>query len=219
MEPSKILITLVAIFIFYGCPFSPGDDKNHPKGYFPDVIVNFAELNSEYDDINMALLQLHSNNAIVFSSNRLSSGGQYDMVGQPVNFIWDQRKGTFHADTDKNTYGNYNFLSEFLEYSHTPADEYGPYLLTYKDEGYFFYSNNQNGSNDVVWMKYKNAFEYAYLSPQEVNFDTIFDGPAVIPFLSSPNYNEGYVSFRTSTTPYDHMNIIADSLAFESLVY
>ncbi len=219
MKPSGIVATLLLAFIFYGCPFSPNGDKNYTKGYFPDVIVNFVELNSEYDDINMALLELHSYNAIAFSSNRLSSGGQYDIVGQPVNFIWDQREGTFNVDTENYAYGEYNFFSEFLERSHTDADEYGPYLLTYNDEGYLFYSGNQNGKNDVVWMKYKNAFEYVNLSAQEVDLDTIFTGPNPVPFLSSPDYNEGYISFRTLNTPYDHMNIVGDSLDFKSLVY
>jgi hypothetical protein len=219
MKPSKILTVLITIFVLYGCPFSPNGDENYSKGYFPDVIVNFVDLNSEFDDINMALLELHSYNAIAFSSNRLSSGRQYDIVGQPVNFIWDQREGSFNVDIENDAYSDYNFFSEFLEHTHSEANEYGPYVLTYKDNGYLFYASDQNGSNDVVWMKYKNALEYINFTPQEVDFDTVFSDPNQVPFLSSPDYNEGYISFRTSTTPYDHMNIIGDSLYFESLVY
>jgi hypothetical protein len=219
MKPSGIIVTLLLAFIFYGCPFSPNGDENYTKGYFPDVIVNFVELNSEYDEINMALLHLNSYNAITFSSNRLSSGTQYDLTGKPVNFIWDQREGTFQIDAENNTYGEYVYFSEMLEHTHSPYDEYGPYVLTYKENGYLFYASNQNATNDLVWIKYRNPLNYTGLTETEIDFDTIFSEPVSLSFLSSPNYNEGYLSFRTATTPYDHMNIMADSLTFESMVY
>ncbi len=219
MKPSGIVATLLLVFILYGCPFSPNGDENYTKGYFPDVIVNFVELNSEYDEINMALLQLHSYNAITFSSNRLSSGAQYDLTGKPVNFIWDQREGTFQIDTENNIYGKYEYFSEMLEHTRSQYNEYGPYVLTYQENGYLFYASNQNGINDLFCVKYRNPLTYKGLTGSEIDFDTIFSEPVSLPFLSSPNYNEGYLSFRTATTPYDHMNIMADSLDFESMVY
>ena len=41
-----------------------------PKGTFPDTVINITDINSAYDDYNLALYELTGNAPIIFSSNR-----------------------------------------------------------------------------------------------------------------------------------------------------
>jgi hypothetical protein len=51
----------------------------YPKGTFPDTVINIGDINSPYDDYNLALHQIGGTMPIIFSSNRKSSGGQFDL--------------------------------------------------------------------------------------------------------------------------------------------
>lgn len=203
------------MLFLYGCPSSK--EEYHYKGYFPDsAAFNFMQINSEYDEINMALLELHSYNLIAFSSNESSNGKQFDIKGRIFNFVWNQRSGIFRIDTPAAFYSDEGLFAKLLKNTHTNADEYGPYLVTLNDTSYLFYANNQLGTNDMHYIKINHIDDYicGYANP-----DTLIESQNKISFLSSELSNEGYVSFRTSTTPYDYLNRIIDTKTFESMVF
>ncbi|MDA3880876.1 MAG: hypothetical protein PF436_10850 [Prolixibacteraceae bacterium] len=214
MKNTPVITGLLAILFLYGCPFSPKKEY-HYKGYFPDsTAFNFTQLNSEYDEINMALLELHSYNFIAFSSNEPSNGEQFDIKGQAFTFVWDQRTGIFRIETEY--YSDRSQFADLIESTRTEADEYGPYFVSVKDTGYLFYAGNQSGTNDMLYLQMNNLDDYIYYN---ANPNTLIENLNGISFLSSELSNEGYVSFRTSKAPYDFLNRVGDSTIFESMVY
>ena len=56
------------------------------------------DINSAYDDYNTDLYQLAGNSPIIFSSNRKSSGGQFDLEQAIISFIFDQTTGDFELE-------------------------------------------------------------------------------------------------------------------------
>ena len=78
---SGILLFFITVVILLS-DSSCKKDKNpvkFTKGTFPDTIINLMDLNSPYDDYNVDLEEISGNIAIIFSSNRKSSGGQFDI--------------------------------------------------------------------------------------------------------------------------------------------
>ncbi len=213
MKHTPLFLVFALLFISFGCSYN-NNNTLYYKGYFPDsAAINFSEINSQYDDINSALLQLHSYNYIAFSSNEPSNGSNYDIKGSSFTFVWDQRQGSFYIDD--NVYSDMPGLAQMLKKTRTHADEYGPYFITDNKDGYFFYACNQTGTNTMHYYKYGNIHETGSNSLS----DSLISGPYQISFLSSDQCDQGYISFRTLQFPYDHLNVVPDSAAFESMVY
>lgn len=188
-----ILSILFISFIFYACPSPFGYPvKNFPKAYFPDTITNMAHINSEYDDINMDLPIRFSTDIIVFSSNRISQGEQFDIVGDIVSFEWDQIDGGLTLNG--NNRQSMEYLDYLLKQTQTEADEYGPYIVTVDKALYLFYANNSKGTNDMYLYIYEDPYYYYNERP----VDSLIHGPYPIPMLSSPEYNEAYFSLHTN---------------------
>lgn len=205
-----LLVVIFSVGLFYACPMHT---KNYyPKGYFPDSVTNLERVNSEYDDINMDLLMLFSTNFIIFSSNRNSQGGQYDVVGEPLSFIWDETDGNFSI-TD-NAY-NSTLFPFLLQKIKTDADEFGPYNFSYGDSCYLFLASNENGKNNVLFYKYPDPASVNF----NPNYDSFISGPYSVPFLSNPDFNEAYVSFQTNLMPFDQMNRIFDYDIFTHIMF
>ena len=75
--------------IIFGCKKSENPVK-YPLGTFPDTVINIADINSTYDDYNMALYRVGGTMPIIFSSNRESSGGQFDLEQASISYLFDQ---------------------------------------------------------------------------------------------------------------------------------
>ena len=81
-----VLSILFILAIFDGCKKTENPIK-FPKGIFPDTVINLSDINSSYDDYNLNLQYiLPGSSSIVFSSNRESSGGQFDLVQGQIDF-------------------------------------------------------------------------------------------------------------------------------------
>ena len=209
-----LLVLLLSLPLFYACPVLDYPKRSFPEGYFPDTVVNLEIVNSEYDDINMDLMMLFSTNFIIFSSNRYSQGNQYDVVGQPLSFSWDQTDGHLFVQDDVYT-TNSLFLYLMQKIRTTDADEYGPYAFSYGDSCYLFLASNEKGTNNMMFYRYPDP-NNAYFYP---SYDSLIDGPFSIPFLSNQDFNEAYVSFQTNVMPYDQLNRIFDDDEFTSLLF
>jgi len=66
-----------------------------PRGTFPDSTMALTGINSQYDDYNMNLHQLIDYVIIIFSSNRISTGEQFDLVQGVISYFFDQAGGDF----------------------------------------------------------------------------------------------------------------------------
>jgi hypothetical protein len=128
-----------------------------PKGTFPDTVVNIQDLNSAYDDYNLALYQLYGILPVVFSSNRQSAGGQFDLEQASISFIFDQTNGNFSLPAEMT---DDVFLSKLINKAKTPGNDFGPYRLFSSLDGFEYLilsSVNGEGNLDLFYLKNRPA--------------------------------------------------------------
>jgi WD40-like Beta Propeller Repeat. len=144
----SILIILIAIT---GCKKSK--KIKYLYGIFPDSTYVLTDINSSYDDINSDLYLINGYKSLIFSSNRNSSGGQFDFVQGSVSYMWDQTNGNF---TLESMITEDAFLTKLLTAANSANNEYGPFSLYSPTDGYeylFFASENGSGNLDFYYTK------------------------------------------------------------------
>ena len=209
----RLVTAIILLELFTACPF--GYPKiNYPKAYFPTEVTNLDTINSEYDDINMALPFLFSRNLLIFASNRNSSGQQFDLIQKLLTFKWDKTNGNFSINNEG--FNDIKYLDYLLSQTQTTGDEYGPYSFVYNDDFYLTYSSNINGTCDVFFYYYSKPLLHRF---DNVMADSIIKGPFKIPDLSSSKYNEGYISFRSNKAPYDELNSFNNETGISDLIF
>jgi hypothetical protein len=153
ISTSLILSILVFILIISGCN-KPENPIKFPMGTFPDSVYNLAGLNSVNDDYNSALHVVGSSVPIIFSSNRGSSGGQFDFVQATLWFQFDQHSGDFSVGSEMATDP---FYGAIISKANTTSNDLGPYSIFSSTDGYeyFVYSNDATGGQlDLYYLKY-----------------------------------------------------------------
>jgi hypothetical protein len=173
--------------IFSDCKKSENPIK-FPKGIFPDSIYNLSAINSAYDDYNVALYQLSVTSPIIFSSNRKSLGGQFDLEQASVSFNFDQTNGNFSINAEMS---NDPFLNKLINKAITPGNDFGPYRLFSPADGFEYLllsSANEAGNLDLF-----------YLRNQPVTLATLPDveGPLPIKLLNT-SFDDAYLSFNSN---------------------
>jgi len=158
-----------------------------PKGTFPDSIINLSDINSAYDDYNLDIHELSATNPIVFSSNRGSSGGQFDLVYGTFSYIFNQESGEFSLNCE---IINNPFLTKLVTKANTTGNDFGPYRLYSPLDGfeYLILSSVSNGNLDFFYTKNLPAFGTA---EPEVS------GPYPVNLLNSGS-NDAYICFDTN---------------------
>jgi hypothetical protein len=158
-KPSVIVIiilvisTLLTIIGITGCKKNKNPIK-YPMGTFPDSVINIDGLNSQFDDYNSNLYLLEGIIPIIFSSNRGSSGGKFDLVQGKISFQFDQTTGAFDILGEIT---NDSFYSALLSKANTSGDDLGPYSLFSSADGYEYFivaSQNAGGLLDLYYLKH-----------------------------------------------------------------
>jgi hypothetical protein len=214
-----ILLLLSTIFLLYGCPIHYG--YKYPNGKIPEIPVNLNSVNSPFDDINMTAPVLVENTLLMFSSNRGSEGGQFDIISHPLSFIWNKTEGNFSVNEDDPE--RFKYLDRLLETTRSTGNEYGPLSFiqtnysnnkyTYKQ--YLFYSCDTSGTNNIYWMSY--TFNSSDDFNDQFNKDSI-SGPFAISFLNDPRFDEMYFTLKMSPWKYDYISKPTDNV-FEKIIY
>jgi hypothetical protein len=129
-----------------------------PKGTFPDTVINVADINSQYDDFNLNIPQLLGYSPIIFSSNRKSTGGQFDLEQAVISYSFDQNTGVFGFGARMTTDP---FLDKLINKATTPGNDFGPYTLFSTVDGYEYLllsSVNTAGNLDLFYLKHQPVF-------------------------------------------------------------
>ncbi len=149
-----IAISLViAISIIYSCK-PKGSDIKYTVGTFPDTVLAITDINSAYDDYNSNLPMLGAGGIIHFSSNRLTSGGTFDITQGGFQFLFVQTNGDFFVNSGLTTDPFYTHL---LTAVNTANNEYGPYSVFSSSDGYDFFSvttESTGGDLDIKYIKH-----------------------------------------------------------------
>lgn len=160
----------------------------YPLGTFPDTVLNMSDINSSYDDYNISLYQLYGDAPIVFSSNRGSSGGQFDLEQAFISFSFDQTIGQFELTA--NMFSDI-FLIDLITAAETPGNDFGPYRLFSSLDGYEYLilaSESESGDLDLFYTKNQPRFE---------NNIPPIDGPYPVNLLNSDS-DDAYLSFDSN---------------------
>ncbi|MRR20072.1 hypothetical protein EG827_07745 [bacterium] len=140
MSDRKLLYfiqVLLMLHLLTGCHDEPLK-INYEMGIFPDSVITLDGLNTQYDDYNMDIeaAVLNSTLPVVFSSNRQSSGGEFDLTQGMIWYVFGQTTGMFQIEGEMT---NDPFLVKLISVFNTAGDEFGPFR--------FF-----NGSNGLEYM-------------------------------------------------------------------
>jgi len=175
----------------------PENKLKYPKGTFPDTVISITGINSTFDDYNSALLVLGENLPIVFSSNRQSSGGQFDLEQGLINYTFDQTTGVFGFSSTMTTD---NFLTKLIAKAKTPGNDFGPYRLFSTVDGYeYLLLSSVNSAGNL---------DFYYLKNQPVSGSVLPDitGPLPIKLMNTGS-DDAYICFNfTQDTAYFSSN-------------
>jgi hypothetical protein len=147
-----------------------------------------TDINSAYDDYNLALYQLYGNAPIVFSSNRKSSGGQFDLEQGNISFIFDQTNGSFGLEADMTDDA---FLDKLINKAKTPGNDFGPYRMYSSLDGFeYLLLSSVNGEGNLDLFYFKNRPVYGSGLPD-------IDGPYPIKLLNTSS-DDAYICFDSN---------------------
>jgi hypothetical protein len=185
----KLLIFSVIPIMFYftGCLKTENPVK-YPLGTFPDSVINMTDINSAYDDYNVSLNQISASLPLVFSSNRGSSGGQFDLVQASYSFQFDKFSGNFKFSS---AMAEDAFLTKLIDKAKTPGNDFGPYRLYSSVDGYEYLilsSANAEGNLDLFYLKNRPA--YGTVLPE-------VEGPFPVKLLNT-SFDDAYICFDTN---------------------
>jgi len=163
---------------------------NFDRGIIPPLPVNFAAVNSLYDDYNSDLEITWNRKyfSLIFSTNRNSGGQNFDLTGYEGQIEADLVTGAFEMQAGSM---NYSIVSTI----NSSNNEMGPYFthdlqyggLWKKGAGTrrFFYSTDINGNSDIY---------LCYYTPGDHDFITAGD-PVPLTVLNTGS-GEGYLTIH-----------------------
>ncbi|MGA1976716.1 MAG: hypothetical protein ABSG89_02555 [Bacteroidales bacterium] len=194
---NSLALFLGILFISFGLTdCKKSNPIKYPNGTFPDTVSALTDINSQYDDINTDLYTLNGSKVLIFSSNRNSSGGQFDLVQASLSYTWDQTNGKFTLSAGLTSDP---FLTKLLATANTSGNDFGPYSLYSSTDGYeYLILSSQNGNGDL---------DFYYLKNWPVNGNTLPNilGPYPITWLNTSS-DDAYLSF----------NLMQDTVYFSS---
>jgi hypothetical protein len=183
-----LILSIVTIsLIIISCKKTENPIK-FPKGTFPDSTITLTDINSPYDDYNVDLHLLSDNIIIVFSSNRTSTGEQFDLVQGMISYSFDQTNGVFGLDSEMTQDA---FLTKLINAANTTRDNLGPYSLFSTVDGNEYLllsSENPDGNLDFYYLKNQ---------PASGNSLPAILGPYPLTSLNT-DADDAYISFDTN---------------------
>jgi hypothetical protein len=185
---SIMLAIIILLPLTDGCKKTKNPVK-YQLGTFPtDTVYNLEGLNSSYDDKNSDVYVLGSSMPIIFSTNRGSSGEQFDLINGTVVYNFDQTNGNF---TVTGSVGTDPFYSTIAQKANTSGDDLGPFTLFNNADGYeylFVASQVNGGQLDLYYERYL---------PRNGNNVPVINGPNPVTVLNS-SYDDSYLTFDSN---------------------
>lgn len=167
-----------------------GPKLNFDRGIIPPLPVNFSAVNSTFDDYNsdLDITWSEKNFTLIFSTNRNSSGNNFDFISYRGRVEFDLIDGSFLLTA-------VNLDNAIVNALNSVNNELGPffthdikYYYPWKEGGdvkRFFYSSDGSGSLDILCSYYDLG-------------DRVFKpegGPAPISVLNT-GFDEGYLTIH-----------------------
>jgi len=148
MKAIKIFAFLIFAFLFSGCPIFNNDYDYEYHTIVGKTPVNLEQANTQYDDYNSDLPYEGFGTTLFFSSNRNSSGVNFDIIPMYANISYHEKDDAIDMNL---SYGSsYEFEKKLLNLANTSSDQLGPMFCEGpKGTQYFFYAENDSGDFDI----------------------------------------------------------------------
>lgn len=189
----SIVIALLTVIILIGCKPGGGINYIYTTASLPDTPVNMGSLNSAYDDYNSSSPFLGSSTPLCFSSNRYSSGKDFDIIYKLLNCTWDMRSGllnvgemSYSANMMSDFVIENNNINYALRNMNSTSDELGPYMIARGMKFHGAVSANMNSRYNSYLFMYASNLEGNLNIYYTHNSDTeIYTAPKPVSFLNS----------------------------------
>jgi hypothetical protein len=179
-----IILTLMTTALLVRCNKSEESAK-YPYGIFPDTVLSLEGLNSAYDDYNSTTNEISGALPLIFSSNRKSTGGQFDLEQGLMTFTFNKNNGLFTLSTGMT---HDAFMDTLIKKTETPRNDFGPYRAYSSLDGmeYFILASENVDGNLDLW--------YCKNIPQQGGNIPEVHGPFPIKLLNT-GFDDAYLSF------------------------
>lgn len=179
---------LSILLLFTGCRDEPLA-INYKLGIFPDSVMALEGLNTVHDDYNMDIEagMINARLPVVFSSNRQSAGGEFDLTHGLIWYTFGQTTGSFQLESEIVTD---LFLDRLTTAFNTSGNEFGPLR--------FFNSRNGLEYMAAATESDENGLEIVYTSyiPAFTNLPVV-EPPVAATLFNSPS-DDAYLSLGTT---------------------
>lgn len=109
------------------------EDEPYFEGKLPTNPINLAPFNTEFDDYNSTAPTVGSLIPFCFSTNRNTSGGNFDIIYQPMTVSFETISGILTITNSYSHWGVYqpsfDVIKDAVDIINTTANEFGPYLI------------------------------------------------------------------------------------------
>lgn len=191
-KPIIALLSIAILLLLWGCP-NGTNKKRYNDAWFPEFPLNLSDVNSEFDDYNSTLAETHFGKQLIFSSNRRSSGDNFDIIGDNLHAIWFWDDG--HLIVDNSDYWqNTNYINTLLTALDNNHNQFAPYMISFdtlidnQPKRLHFLSYSTNSMSNC----YRSEFVFNISDRNNVE-DEVF-GPYQITFLENCSQQQ-YISF------------------------
>lgn len=152
----KNSIKYFLLFSLCGCD----ETFPHETGRFPDEQpINLVDLNTEYDEMNSNFVPTTADLilTIIYSTNSISKGQQFDLDYSRVFFQWDKEKGNLDFYSDR-VFDESQAIKNLLFQINTNRNEKGPYTFVDESKGAILFSrDNSEGFFSICFDSENNS--------------------------------------------------------------
>ena len=180
----KILLFLIYSILLVSCEKGPRG-YNYEQGDLPDLPVNLEEFNTIYDDYNATAPSLGVLIPFCFSTNRNSSGNEFDVIYQPMNVNFDKTNGILKVTNEYANWGvfvdDFEVIKSGINKINTPGNEFGPNLIVGRGVNEYnftlLYASDVTGNFQISYTSNKSIPDFSEVTSVEFlnsEFDDLY---------------------------------------------
>lgn len=156
MKKLYFIFGSIFIIILNSCYFNLR--VNDPE--FPEQPINMESINSNFDDYN-TLPPYEFSDKIYFSSNRNSSGDNFDIIAANTKFTFHQYESKIGNSHESRLEDDFDIVyNKFNDLINTKYNELGPIHILNPDNSandVFMFSNDKRGNYNIYYVKFING--------------------------------------------------------------
>ena len=184
----KLMLFLIPVFILFISMLTGCKKENpikFPKGIFPDSVYALSGINSEYDDYNMNIPTIDGILPVIFSSNRATQGGKFDLVQGRISFSFVQTDGNFILNSEMT---NDIYYGTIISKANSSGNDFGPYSYFSSNDGFeYLILSSETNENGLDFFYLKNLPRFGGSVPSVY-------GPYPLTLINT-SQNEAYIAF------------------------